>query len=1320
MRASFLALLILLVALPCQAQERPAATSSAPVQDGTRLRLRGLGELIIAVRADVADGTWITITAQDGERAGQCASKFLADCTAVGPVKMITDSELPATVLSLEPTGWWVLGVDEKRFHIVFAPTRAALAAACGKAKATSWKPVEQRSHPVWLDCFDNAAVGFWSLGGGVLPNDLEADIRWFGEQHLTMCATGASESRLVAPGVLDTSVFDWYSAKAKKYGIPYRMLLSWAAPGRPGFVKDLMPLPQIPQADGPSVMAPVFDRQVLMGQANFEPVPATDPWVHDARRRIAAHVAADPWFIGHHATTELGGASILALELAAGMPETKRAWHDYLRNHLKLDLKAVGLRHAGRADAYINWEAVGVPMNRDFVGWDDPAKIDLRGTWQGRADHAKQGKDAGWFDPARAPKDWVEVDCNDAMLLLYARDWSPDRNPAYWMRRTFTVPAGHPPLFLHVSRTWWHGAHGHVGAWINGKPLKELTSTNPTSGDDDLSFEIGDAVVPGENRIVIDTRGCPIASYIFISSIGRQKYPHMSEALNRRYFDALDFAPRLRAAALENNMAATRKGDPDRPLKVMASFGHNDTFGDLFLRYGAYAHDTGMNGQVWAPWTTSSIQARGGQHSSEPGSPAADAEELKRFFAFYLMLGNDAVDIVFHNDKYRQSAEMNGWITRNRQLIACLGKMERVRPTLAVLRSERANRLGIDTPYNWDITRGELQAIGRTAQIIDLPEVASGVVDAYPVLWDDGTEVMTEGDVDALERYVRQGGTFVAMHRTGMHSPEKAHAWPIARLTGMKVKQNAAIGGKNIRFSATETLFPALRDREIDGWGLMLDWNNRDVTGSSLSMETSEGDVEAIASWQDGMGIAVGRRSLGKGQVITLGSTFWREARDTDRAFRAAQDKRTYLDQLLTALGVPRQSDTPSAEVWAEPWRSKNGLFDLYPVACMRTKPADPVSGAVSVARPSSAAAVWEISQAGSPIHQATWADGHLTFGDLALEPMLPRVFAAPRQDLGRAVLHWLDVQRRQWSALPDSKAIAAPPATPTADLLPLIDGWRLTADAPPDGWIADPAHSATWTAVKLGTFAAMDQADDAQIRCYRRVAIPAAWNGQRIRLVFNTESWFWGLQPMARIWIGGKPLAVPGYAPADSADPVLKPRPDSAFTVDVTDRVREGQLDVAIEIDGRVPADGGWRPRPIGVTGVFYLQATPPPVAVQELTDWSAASDLNVLKPAKVGEHATFSYLEARFTVGKPRPGKRAYLRSPNAELHTLVVNNHVVAVSPGSDRLEVTNMLRADGVNTVRWLPGGTHQGWPAYPSFDQVATKVVPQLQLAWWP
>jgi hypothetical protein len=76
-----------------------------------------------------------------------------------------------------------------------------------------------------------------------------------------------------------------------------------------------------------------------------------------------------------------------------------------------------------------------------------------------------------------------------------------------------------------------------------------------------------------------------------------------------------------------------------------------------------------------------------------------------------------------------------------------------------------------------------------------------------------------------------------------------------------------------------------------------------------------------------------------GKGHFILLGTPFYTRMKDVAGVWVNDERRGAMLDEFLTALGVPRDSWTGLPEVWAECWRSKNGVFDLYPVARMTRK---------------------------------------------------------------------------------------------------------------------------------------------------------------------------------------------------------------------------------------------------------------------------------------------------------------------------------------------------------------------------------------------
>jgi len=1268
----------------------------------TAVSLRGFGKLVVTPRFFAGSrSSWVTLTAQDPAHAAVCASKFLADLYGFGDVKPADAAGLPGTVAELDGAAWWLVGVDGGACQILCARTRADLASLAHKAGASAWKHVPPAAYPRWLDCMDNAAMGFWFLGGGALPKDVNDDFAWLGENGFTGCvASGVTESRLIAPGVLDSTQLDWYGAMAAKYRVPFRTLLNWTSPMQPPMVWNRVPLPYIEPADGAQPYDD-FQHASLGVYDGFVPTPATDPYMLDLRRKLAAKEAADPNFVGHHGSAELGGQTIIELSRYARMPSTIDAWREFLRTKLGLTLAQVGLRYLGNAKAYSSWSQVDVPSLKQFTGWGD-GSIDLSGDWQGHADPSAEGAD------------WPQVRSNDVMLLQYASN--SHNTPGYWLRRSITLTAEQCGRLkaLHIARAGWHGLAPPlaIAAYLNGKQLVDETVEHPLWPDQDQCVLLGDAARPGENHLVLRVRG-PL-SYVFLSPAGRWAYPSDNPHLNQLWCDATDFTVDIKLKWVEHNLMAIRQGDPDRPIKIMAPWNVMDKIGDLCLKYGAYPHDTGQGGACWAPWMARYVTWRNIQASSEPGGPAGSPAEMRQAMTLYLMLGNSIVDYVFHVDEYRKP-DMAKWIADNREMLRCIGKMDVPHAKLAVLRSLRDTRLGFKAPWAWDIARGEAQAAGRTADYVDLPDFASGRANAFKIIFDDGTAVLSEGDIAAIESYVRQGGIFIATNNTGLHTPSTANAWPICRLTGLAVKKPAAPFG-NIQFSGTETLIPSLRGRQIKGEGQALDWLKGNQAGESLALAASAPGVNVIATWADRAAsdgnIAVASRRIGKGEVVTLGSTFWRDAQDSNAHWISRPELTKLLDEMLSSLGVERDSwvvNAPelSQQVWAEHWRSKNGIYDLFPVARINGDASLPsVTASVKLRGQCPAGEIRDLAAIGHPSVTVSAEGEGFSLPPITLQPMESHVYAAPRVDIEHAAIYWLGVQERQWPALAPVSADALPAAPkPSTDTLALTDGWKMTTGGSDEIWTAPGFNDRSWKTVAPATFAVLGLPEDAVARLRRTVSIPRGWAGKRVSLVFDAPYWFWGVKDHGRLWINGRAL------PPDT----VPNQHNGSFTLDVSDYITNGRLTLALEVDGK-PANCKWWPRPAGVSGTFLLQATPIDVKTVPLTDWKAATDLNVFTPLAPNKSVTCKYVETTFDLPAIWPASRLFLES-DQPLRWIVLNDRVVSCPDILHELDISRLAVRGRGNVLRWVPvvNGVEN-----PAGDHKITGLPPAIRLGWRP
>jgi len=178
---------------------------------------------------------------------------------------------------------------------------------------------------------------------------------------------------------------------------------------------------------------------------------------------------------------------------------------------------------------------------------------------------------------------------------------------------------------------------------------------------------------------------------------------------------------------------------------------------------------------------------------------------------------------------------------------------------------ADRARSLSLD------LGLGELESVHYDNVYVTQKGLESGLADRYSLLFDSGSEFMSPETVAALRRYVEQGGTFVALHTSGRHTALEPDSGPLAALSGYRVTGRER-GGK-LRFGSELPIFKG--------------WEGKAFEGSGVVMEaaSNEAPTAALARWSDGS-VAVGYRRVGQGQVITLGSTFWRDGRDASKVW--------------------------------------------------------------------------------------------------------------------------------------------------------------------------------------------------------------------------------------------------------------------------------------------------------------------------------------------------------------------------------------------------------------------------------------------------
>jgi len=1264
-----------------------------------------------------AGASWTTLSAEDESHAENIASKLLADLTGFGDVK---PAKGPATSLVLDNTGNWIIGVDGNKVQVLFAVNSEAVEALAKQAGAQSWQPVQDHIYPRWLDRFDNDALGVGALGWGVHPQDLNDGFKWLGEKRLNIESgeLGSFSARMVAPGLLDTALLDYYAAIAEKYHLAFMVYDRGAHPIRPEYLWNIVPRPHYLPDSPDTVSHPTFGREDLAGYAEFAPC-STDAQTEAADAAFAAEEAKYPYCNALLGTPELGHNHVLLLPGVAGTPEVKAEWEAFLQERMK-DLKTAGTLYQGNPDAYPSWDAIPLTTMKTFAGWEPATCFDLRkGDWEAKSDQALEGETNQWFSVNTPPDGWVPLGINDPIILVYANDANPGN---FWEKTTFSLDSNaiENLKYLHISRNAWHGlVSPPPDVYVNGQKATLLNSapTHPLTTDYDLCYEMTNLLQAGDNLLVLNTHGYPVANYIFLGNKGLWSYPSDNPELNRMYFDMVEFASRLVAKQVDTWLKPLRAADPaGRPIMVAGATDMLDMLFDLSKKYGAYVHNTGATGDSWSPYATRYLATRGLPTSSEPGGAPPDALHMQKMITLFELLGDDADNLLNDPTMYNGKPDVSNWIDSNAELLKCLGKTDEPPPDFCVLRSIRdASRLRFKAPWAWDISRGEAQSVGRCVDLVDTSDLLKEeqVEQWCHVLFDTGTELMTDEEISGLEKYISNGGTFVAIHETGMHSPDRANSWPISQLTGLKVVSTSH--GK-IQFADNETLWPSLRGKVIDSDGLALDWKGNDLTGPSIGMEAKSPDVEVIAEWVDknpGEGkIAIAVRHIGKGQIIMLGSSFWRNSEDIDGSWKSEAHYRPYLAELLDSLNVPADSQRPpnvadSSDVFAEHFLSKNGIYDLYFMAKVNDK-AQPSQATVTYTADHPISWLKEISAPSHPDVPFQNVPAGFTLSDVNLDAMQLRIFAAPRSDIASSTMSWLQSLHKRWYALDPLPAsdipakIEIPPS-----IIPMVENWTMVVGG--DAWKDQPPEDASYWAsgrtVKLGTFVTMGVDEQAVVHFQKVIHVPKEWENRRIVLTFAAQYALGGIKYKSSLWVK-----------SDSSDFVSYPVdawPQGAFTMELTNAKPDSDLTFDLEVNGSSNPNEK-RFRPSGVLGVFFLEALPVPIKTDPLSDWMACVDINNLSPVSPSQEARFVYLETKFKLPDNWPAKRLFLES-STYLGWVFLNGHVVSTPGWMNRLDISNMVKTDGSeNVLRWCPAETE-----YPTLKRILDKVVPPLNLAWY-
>jgi hypothetical protein len=981
-----------------------------------------------------------------------------------------------------------------------------------------------------------------------------------------------------------------------------------------------------------------------------------------------------------HHASTELMDYD------EAGQAAFRR----WLRESRGLDLASLGRRWFNDPGRYRSWDEVTLPSHYEFFGRFGDGSLNLLSDWSWRPDDPRAEAE-GWARPDyREDDSWTTTDLAPSMKQLFLFGSKSDarlrqgKSTVAWFRKEFDPSAwlaSQPGGEVYVVAQVGDQQNEPVEVFLNGNYLGPIRPRTVQSGP--VAFCATGLVNPGRNLLCMKVHGGIIRGPVFLTRHQPRRYPYLGTQQNARWIDLRDWTAEKLVLGWKRGVRAERRAEPDVPLLLCpgGSLELSDQFLGLKRELGIEAiHFTG-GGSSYMPWWPAIGYVWGAYGTSEEGGTITDPHGLDNELAWMLLNGQGHHNYYYSAIDCMRIEQKTGWFSRNRRLLELIGKANWVRPPVALFRSARNDLYFPESTSRegGDLGRGSLQAAHYANVYVTEAEIRAGLVCDYPVVIDAGNTVIDGATLEALAAYVRGGGTLVAVENTGRHALLEPDAWPIARLSGMKV-----LGPReNMRLAipADSRHLPHLAGAAFRGDGVAL--ARAEVAGGDAS-------PEVLARWSDGTAAAAIRR-LGQGRVAVLGSSFWRSGTDrTDDGRRLPQSlQSTLLADLLTGLGVRRLVDASSEDVWVRRLATKNGL-QQWVVAFNAGR------GAVenlTIRIPAAQRPRRVVDVVSGQAVEFQWEDGEIRLSGLTLPRSAVRVLAFENPDPLAAVAHWFSEKCRYEERVPDIKP-AAEPAPPPATAIVFRDFRFRPAGAAARqdlAWLDEPADRPPWKPQSYGFWDEQGQPAHG-VGLYRQTfRLPEGWRGRRVLLACMSFDYPVFLEK-ADFYLNGHAAGqYRGHAWAN-------------FDVlEITPHLVPGENRLAVRVEAE-QARGGY----LGQLVAYPLENLDDARDLRE--GWRLYDDNRHYQPATLPLKAVGRHLETDAALPAGWQGKDVYLEFEVADhwVGLVVANGRVIAYNPSQH--PYPNIMQ---VNLYPWAkPGQTNriELWPRTPQ-DAPSLKIM---------
>jgi hypothetical protein len=873
---------------------------------------------------------------------------------------------------------------------------------------------------------------------------------------------------------------------------------------------------------------------------------------------------------------------------------------------------------HWHQAAPFHTWDDVPFPEFATFLGWNSNS-MDLTGMWKMSYD-APYGIDSAQPDLDESKWQDVEAPGNAVVRAL-------PRKPAVFRRHVQIDPnwrVRHQHTWLYefdLNDTRGSGLTSDVLVFVNGQAIPE----NPPFKTESHwgMLDITPALVDGDNVITVCLPQALFDYRVYLSGDAPGTYPALGPRLNAMWADFSDWTEWSRGESVRRGMQMIRQVDPDRPITLMSPDAYMGAIKEAAEDYGGVFHDTGGMAGSWGDMHPVMVQSTGLASDCEPGSGAVDLDDFKRFMGRWSTEGTNGIDYFQHIGDIEWKPAVKDYFTKTLPMWHLIGKYHVPQAELAIVNSERNIRL-LGFPWNSvqvnpDLAQGT-RFWGLISQMVaQYPrggvleqDFARGKADKFRVILDGGTSVMDPETVDAIAKWVQQGGTFITFQQTGRHTSAEQDTWPISKLTGYDVTNidkmapnGDVITPRTLHLVAGQ---PVFHDDTHD-------WMYAQH-GGGLSLKKIDPACQDLLQWDDGS-IAAGLRKLGKGMVIDLGS-----------------NSGVLPGQVLEWLKVKRVPiESSERDIMTRHFVSNNGLYDIW---VMWNTKGEPLTATFTFRDGFKPASCTEVNNgAVIPIDSG---DQGAKLSNLAFGAWETRAFLSPRQNLAEAAADWFALQRGWWSGTADpGKPI---PLFKSKLSLDLTDDWAFKVldgpgtDVPPEDLsLADPKlNDSTWPRVRIGIYNVPDHNDAHHVLFRKTFVVPKEWNHGRV-LMFTHSDVMGGW----RRYIDGKPLQV--HLTDDDLGGILKPGSKHTMAVEMW------STDI-----------------PAGTPSPIYLSYRPDPVSRQEIKEWAYAPDRLTYQPTAPLPFTTSAAGAVRAMVKvDSKEASRNIVIHFGAGIDGLIVNGH-----------------------------------------------------------